>query len=1010
MKRITFVLALLLLCVGQLAYAQTIKVTGTVTDAADGQPLTDVGVMVKGTTNGVVTDLNGQYVINVRRDAILVFKMQGYTDQEVAVNGRSVINVALSMDATQLEDVIVVGYGTGRKISTVVGSAQTVKAKALKDKPVINAADALQGQVAGLQVYTSSGDPSATVSMRIRGVNSLQASTTPLFVLDGTPVLSDIFSTLNPNDIESVTILKDASSTAIYGSRAANGVVYITTKKGTTEKPVVKLSANYGISNLARNPIKRVNSEEWFRLNEMVNPDYLTDADFQANKKFRLENKIETNWMKWALNQNVPTMGADLSVSGRTKVVDYYISLTANRMEGVEPMTAHNRYAARINMNVKPTDWFKFGISMGVGYQQSRENPYNSDFSSDNRNNWNNPVNFALWAPTWWTPYEILKDSAGNFIGYGEETPWMNDFGAYSPKYRYKYLKVKDNTVRFNGNIYEEITPLKGLTIRFSQGLEGYDYRYTRRDLQDPEDWIHVYHNGSSTNPYGSMAQQSFTRYYRLTSTNTAEYKFQLGENHNFTALIGQEAIINNSTGFGAWGSGIPDIRLCTLSNINKEKNWSVSESWSQYKYNSIFSRLSYDFAGKYYIDASFRRDGSSLFGANKRYANFWSAGAMWNIKAENFLKDVDWINKLQLSANYGTVGNSGIDNYLPHAIVKTGTNYKGTTYYISNSGNENLTWETLESLNIALDFRLWNRLETKIEVYRKNTKDMLLDIPWSYATGFAEGAGNIGNMKNEGIEATLTYDWIRNENMFLQTSLNVSYNKDKITKLFDGRDEFQLPNYGLNYKVGHSAGELWYVKSAGIDPATGRPLWYDAEGNITDVYSDDNRILLGKSRYAPWSAGLQIDFTYKNFALQAQFSGIFGKYLINNDRYFYTNSNFADNRLASELLTEMWMTPGQKAKYPNPAKVVNGECFDSRLVENASFVRLKGVTLSYSLGKNAINKLGGVLTGVRFFVTGRNLLTWTKYSGWDPEQNINLQLAVYPNSKQYAAGVELTF
>ena len=266
MKRITFVLALLLLCVGQLAYAQTIKVTGTVSDAADNEPLIGAGVMVKGTTNGVATDANGQYVINVRRDAVLVFTYQGYATQEIAVNGRSVINVSLQNETTQLEDVIVVGYGTGRKISTVVGSAQTVKAKALKDKPVINAADALQGQVAGLQVYTSSGDPSATVSMRIRGVNSLEASTTPLFVLDGTPVLSDIFNTLNPNDIESVTILKDASSTAIYGSRAANGVVYITTKKGTTEKPVVKLSANYGISNLARNPIKRVNSEEWFRL------------------------------------------------------------------------------------------------------------------------------------------------------------------------------------------------------------------------------------------------------------------------------------------------------------------------------------------------------------------------------------------------------------------------------------------------------------------------------------------------------------------------------------------------------------------------------------------------------------------------------------------------------------------------------------------------------------------------------------------------------------------------
>ncbi len=1004
MKRITFVLALLLLCVGQFAFAQTIKVTGTVSDAADNEPLIGAGVVVKGTLNGVATDPNGQYVINVSRDAVLVFTYQGYATQEIPVNGRSVINVQLQNEAESLEQVIVLGYGTARKISTVVGSAQTVKSKALKDKPVINAADALQGQVAGLQVYTSSGDPSATVSMRIRGVNSLQASTTPLFVLDGTPVLSDIFNTLNPNDIESVTILKDASSTAIYGSRAANGVVYITTKKGTSEKPVVKFSANYGVSNLARNPIKRVNSEEWFRMNEIITPEYLTDTDFQATKAFRLGNKIETNWMKWALNQNVPTMGADLSVSGRTKVVDYYISLAANRMEGVEPMTAHNRYAARINMNVTPTNWFKFGIALGVGYQQSRENPYNSDYSSGNRNNWNNPVNFALWAPTWWTPYEILTDASGNFIGYGDETPYMDDFGAYSPKYRYKYLKVKDNTVRLNGNLYEQVSPINGLTIRFAQGLEGYDYRWSRRDLQDPEDWIYIYRTN------GPYVGQSFTRYYRLTTTNTAEYKFQLGERHNITALVGQEAIINHSEGFSASGSGQASADLATLSNSDDDLPKSVAESYSQYKYNSLFSRLSYDYNSKYYVDLSFRRDGSSLFGANKRYANFWSAGAMWNIKAENFLKDVEWINKLQLSANYGTVGNSGISNYLSKALVGTGTQYKGMTYYVSNSGNEDLTWETLESLNIALDFRLWNKLEAKLEVYRKNTKDMLLEIPWSYSTGFSGGYGNIGNMKNEGIEATLTYDWVRNENMFLQTSVNVSYNKDKITKLFDGRDNFELPDYGLNYCVGHSAGELWYVKSAGIDPATGRPLWYDKDGNITDVYSDDNRILLGKSRYAPWSAGLQIDFTYKNFALQAQFSGVFGKYLINNDRYFYTNTNFADNRLASEVLYKMWQNPGDKAKYPNPAYVVNGECFDSRLVENASFVRLKGVTLSYSLGKNALNKMGGVLTGLRFFVTGRNLLTWTKYSGWDPEQNINLQLAVYPNSQQYAAGVELTF
>lgn len=1006
MKRITFVLALLLLCLPQFGWAQTIKVTGTVTGASDGEPVAGATVMVKGTKTGTAADGNGQYVLNARRDAVLVFTAVGYTAQEVPVNGRTVINVSLAEDAQILEPTIVVGYGSARKISSVVGSAQTVKAKALKDKPVINAADALQGQVAGLQVYTSSGDPAATVSMRIRGVNSLQASTAPLFVLDGTPVLSDIFNTLNPNDIESVTILKDASSTAIYGSRAANGVVYITTKKGTSEKPTVKVSSNYGISNLARNPIKRVNSEEWFTLNEMVNPDFKTDPDFQALKKFRLGNKIETDWMKWSLNQNVPTMGVDVAVSGRTQVVDYYISMAANRMEGVEPNTAHNRYAARINMNVKPTEWFKFGIALGVGYQQSRENIYNSDYSSNNRNNWNNPVNFALWAPTWWTPREIIYDAKGNYVGLGEETPWMDDWGSYNPHYRFKYLKAKDNTVRLNGNLYEEIKPIQGLTFRFAQGLEGYDYKWVRRNYQDPldVDFMHWYDDD------GASVYHSFTRYYRLTTTNTAEYRFQLGEKHNITALVGQEAIINHSEGFSAKKWGQTDERLATLDN-GDDSITSLGESYSQYKYNSLFSRLSYDYDGKYYFDASFRRDGSSLFGKNKRYANFWSVGGMWNIK-KTLLQNTDWINKLQLSASYGTVGNSGISNYLSRATVSTGTMYKGTTYYISGYGNDNLTWETLETANIALDFRLFDKLETKLEVYRKMTKDMLLEIPWSYSTGTSGGFGNIGNMKNEGIEATVSYDFVRSENMFLQASVNVSYNKDRITKLFDGRDEFQLPDYGLNYKVGHSAGELWYVKSAGIDPSNGRPLWYDKDGNITDVYSDDNRVLLGKSRYAPWSAGLQIDFTYKQFSLQAQFSGIFGKYLINNDRYFYTNTNFAyDNRLATELLTKMWTTPGQtNAKYPNPDYVVNAECFDSRLVENASFVRLKGVTLSYSLDKGTLNRLGGVFTGVRFFVTGRNLLTWTKYSGWDPEQNINLQLAVYPNSKQYAAGVEITF
>ncbi len=1001
MKRITFVLALLLLCVGQFAYAQTIKVTGTVTDAATNEPLYGAGVMVKGTTSGVATDANGQYVINVRRDAVLVVSYQGYTTQEVPINGRSVINVALQEDATMLETTIVVGYGSARKISSVVGSAETVKAKALKDKPIINAGDALQGTAAGLQVYTSSGDPAANVSMRIRGVNSLNASTDPLIVLDGNPVLSSIFQTLNAGDIESVTVLKDASATAIYGSRAANGVVYITTKKGTTDKPTVKVGFNYGISSLAKQPIKSMNSAEWFAMHELVDPSSATDPDFQALKNFRLSNNIGTNWKKWILNNNAPTIGGEVSVSGRTTNTDYYVSLVANRQVGVQPETSMNRYSARVNINTRATNWFKFGINLNLSFQQRYYNGYNSDYSSARRNNWYNPMNIAFWSVPWWTVREIKYDAAGNFAGYGDELEFITDKSASfrNAKTLYKDNLSRNSYIRLNGNIYEEFSPVKGLIVRFSQALEGYDYRFTNKYL-----FGKIFDAGSTS------ADETFTRYYRLTSSNTAEYKVQFGEKHNFSVLVGQEAIINNSNGFGAGSEGQTDRRLWAVNQGTKYNQ--PSYSYSQYKYNSIFSRLSYDYASKYYIDATYRRDGSSLFGADNRYANFWSVGAMWNMKREKFFEDVTWLDKLQLSSSYGTVGNSGIDNYLSIGVVSATTQYNGKrTWYLGTPGNSKLTWETLRTFNVALDFRIFNRFETKIEFYDKMTRDMLLEIPWSYATGFDGGWGNVGNMVNRGIEATFTYDFIRTNNTFLQASLNVAYNKDKITKLFDGRDEFRLPDYGLCYKVGKSAGDIWYVKSAGVDPANGRPLWYDKDGNVTDTYPEDDRVHLGQSRYAPWSAGLSIDFSWKQLTFQAQFSGMFEKYMINNDRFFFTRplSITGGANGARELLYETWTTPGQIAKYPAPKHYLDST-FDSRLVENASFVRLKGVTISYSLNKNALSKLGGVLTGVRFYVTGRNLLTFTKYTGWDPEPNTNLSLAAYPNTKQYSAGIELTF
>lgn len=981
------------MCISQVSNAQSIRVTGTVFGAADKYPLEGAGVMVKGTKNGVATDYNGQFVISVSKDAVLIFSSVGYKPQEIPVNGKSVINVELEEDLEMLETTIVVGYGTAKKISSVVGAATAVKSKAIKDKPVINVGDALQGQVAGLQVFTSSGDVNSNVSMRLRGVNSIYASNSPMFILDGSPVLSSILNTLNANDIESVTILKDASSTAIYGSRAANGVVYITTKKGTGDKPTVKVSANYSLSNMAGSPNKYMNAKELFAFDEIVDPSLATNAEWQKFKKFRLENNIHANWKKWMMNENVPSYGGDMVISGRTNKTDYYISLNANRSSSIEPNNNMLRYGIRTNINTKVTDWFKFGINTSLSYSV-----HHSAFNPG-RNYWQNPINMSYWNRPYDVPWEILTDDEGNFLGYGEAGAFLTDWNGWNPKYLAAVRKSSYNYTRLNSNLYEEITPIQGLTIRFAQGVEGYDYRSSARNIKDK-------YGINST----ASASEGFARYYRLTSTNTVEYKFSVAENHNITLLGGQEAIVNNQKEFGASSTGQNDERLASIANGTTYGK--PEYSFSDYKYNSLFARMSYDYAGKYYLDASFRRDGSSLFGETNRYANFWSLGLMWDAKKESFLKDLNWLNKLQVRASYGTIGNSGIDNYLSLATIGTGKIYNdGTSLGLSNPGNASLTWEQQKVLSLGIDFGIFDFLDGTIEVYDKKTENMLMEMPYSFSTGFSGGYGNVGEMSNKGIEATLRFNIIQTSNTFFSVSANVSYNKDRIEKLFGGRDEYVLEKYGYNLKVGHSYGELYQVKWAGVDPATGKPLWYDKNGNITDEYKSSDAVHLGKSRFAPWAGGLQLDFSWKQFSMQANFTGVFGKYISNNDYLFCaipaavgTGGNYWQ-----ELLYNTWTTPGQKAKYPSPQQETSVH-FDSRFVENASFVRLKNVTLSYSLSKNAVNALGGVVSGVRFYLTGRNLLTFTKYRGFDPEPDLNLTLGGYPNTKQYAAGIEVTF
>ena len=962
------------------------SVSGTVTDTRN-EPL--IGVTVHNDVSGQysTTDADGRYTIAARANDKLTFTYIGMTTQTVEVSGRSVVNIIMSDDTEFLEETIVVGYGTAKKISSVVGASTLVKSDAFTKIPAASAGDALQGKVAGLQVYTSSGEPSASVSMRLRGVNSINASNTPLFILDGTPVDVAIFTALNPNDIENVTVMKDASSTAIYGSRAANGVVYITTKKGAGEKPTVTVSGSYGISNLAQFPMQLMNAEEWFAFRELADPSLKENAQFQELKDFRLKNNIQTDWRKWILNENAPTWKADLSVSGRSQRSDYYISLGAFDRQGIEPYSDMERYSIRSNVNSKVADWLKVGINLNLTWQSHHTAGYSTTSTG-----YYNPMNIVAWGLPYATPYEIITDASGNFMGYGEEPDYITDLGMWNYFRRMEAQPTRRTTARLNGNLYQEITPFKGLTLRAVQAIEGSDYRYTGKVLPN--------HLNLST-----VTEESFERFYRLTSTNTAEYKFAVARDHHFVLLAGHESIYSNDEYFSTWTNGQTDERL---TNVNHGTQANLpSYTFSEVAYNSFFSRLSYDYNDKYFLDLTYRIDGSSLFGANRRYASFWSVGAMWNISKEGFLKDVDWIDNLQLKASYGTMGNSGISNYLAYGLTSTGRLYDGqSSWYISSLSNPNLTWETLEALNAGINGRLFDRLTFNVEFYNKNTKDMLMYIPYSYISGFSGGWGNVGSMRNRGVDVELKLDVVNTRDWYFGLGFNMNYNKNVITELYDGRDEFVDGSSGLKFQVGHAYGEFFLVDFAGVDPANGKSLWRNADGTLTDTYTESNAVFLGKNRFAPWSGGASVDASWKGLSFNATFSGVLGKYMENYDRYFVENPAFADESNMTKRMKNIWTTPGQITDIPKAGEAVR---HDSRFIDNASFVRLKNVQLSYEFPKKLMQR-SGFLGGAKIYVSGRNLLTFTKYTGWDPEIDAITAMGNYPNTKQYVFGVELTF
>ena len=1009
MKKL-FLLLAVIVSMAVTAQAQTQTIHGTVLSSVDDEPLIGASVQPIGTTDGTSTDIDGNFTLRVPA-SVKEVKVSYIGMKPVTVPVSANMRIILQPSNT-LEDVIVTGYGSGKKLGSVVGAVNVVDDQVFEDTPSSNFVDALQGQVPGLNIFSNTGEPSAVPSsVRIRGVSSLSASTTPLYILDGAPVTSSVFTTLNPSDIANVTVLKDAASTAIYGSRAANGVIVITTKKGQYgDKATVSVKASAGFSQRADSKIEIMNSQQFIQFRDLVQAPVSQEIRDLVNRY-----NINTNWMDELVKSSALMYSLEGRVQGGTDKVRYYLSLGHYDQDGLIQSSGMRRETLRASIDAKVNNWFSIGFSGNLGYEKYETNSA-SDPSSNGAVYTNNPFLAAYNLLPFDSPYYYTFDNNGNMI-FGNRADYYHYSGQSDPNYFNSLAWPHANRTNVSAmlNLYEQITPLKGLTIRAGQALTAFDYRNSN----------HRPEYGTWTTPMGDVvndwldepasATEAFQRYYQWTYTNTIEYKFNIADKHDFSFLAGQESVISKSNNFGVSTSGQPSDKQWLITQGTTIAMSNVAYGLTESTINSWFFNFSYSFNDRYFLDASFRRDGSSKFAPDHRWANFFAVGLMWNVKNEKFMENINWLSDLKIRGNYGTTGNSGISDYSYQGTVSTGGLYAGeSSLGISGQSNHNLTWETVRQLDLGIDLGfLNNRLTLMADFYIKDTKDMLMSVPYSYTTGFSSGAANVGSMRNTGVDVDFGATIFRNKDWYVGANVNFNYNKIEIKELFNGLDQFTIPGTGVTYEVGKNPFELHNVKYAGVDPRDGQQMWYTKDGNLTKHYSEDNEVALGKSYIAPWNGGFGINARWKGISLRADFNWSAQKYIFNATNWYIRDPSVAVERNtngAVELLN-VWTKPGDVTDMPNrfdlygqPQEIQP----DDRWVENASFLRLKNLTVTYSLPKKWMDAIK--LNDITFHFTGRNLITITDFTGVDPEYQANVIQMMYPNTRQYEFGLEVTF
>eukprot|EP01029_Cantina_marsupialis_P003724 TRINITY_DN1374_c0_g4_i1.p1 TRINITY_DN1374_c0_g4~~TRINITY_DN1374_c0_g4_i1.p1 ORF type:complete len:972 (+),score=159.48 TRINITY_DN1374_c0_g4_i1:4726-7641(+) len=971
MKKIIGLSVLFFVLGVQMVVAQAKQITGKVISKEDGLGIPGVSVVIKGTTVGTVTTIDGDYSIDANKEDVLVFSFVGMKMQEIPIGNRDIVNVTMSPETQDVDEVVVVGYAVKKK-GAVTGSVSTVSSEKLEQVPVASFDNALQGQSAGVQVMASSGRPGAAASIRVRGVSSINAGTNPLIVMDGVPISNGDFSSLNANDIESISILKDAASTAIYGARGANGVIVVTSKRGISkEKSEITYRGQFGFSKLARDNFDMMNTDEKLRYEIELG---LRSADDPMNDEL---SKVNVNWRDEVF-RDAPIQSHEVSVRGGNNKTRFFLSGGYYDQEGIQYRSDFKRYTGRVNLDHNAGDKLKLGTTITLALEEN-------NYTTTTTNSVYNPafVGYLM------NPYLKARRADGSYT-----TPEEDGLPFGNPLQQLDLNEDFSTKVMMQGNVFAEYRFTDYLKFKTSVGVDFKDY--VDKSYISPESvW------GMATE---GRVSRSFDRIFKLNTTNLLSFNKTFNELHDVSAFVGFESLEGKLESFGASATKLPSSHMKMLSTA-AEYDGTPQGYESGYSLLSFLGSASYGYKGKYYADLTYRREGSSRFGKDVRWADFWAVGARWNAKAESFLASNEMISALSVKAGIGTSGNWEIGNYSHMSLYGFGIYNGDNSSAPTAPGNPDLTWEQLTKINLGVDLGLFNRVNIAMDVYHETTSDMLFSVPLSLTSGFSSRWSNVGEMVNKGAELTVNADVINSGDFTWNVSANVGYNKNKITELYNGKDEFRSGN--LIFKVGEAYGQMYYTRFAGVDPATGKNLWLTKDDQITDKFSEDDAVILkGKNFIAPWTGGFTNTFSYKGLTVQAFFSWVKDKYMLNNTRYFIeSNGQFASYNQSKRMLN-YWRKPGDITDIPKP----DGQTyFDSRLVEDASFLRLKNLMVAYTVPRSCFERIKGI-EGVRVYAQGQNLLTFSKYSGFDPEFDGVVELGMYPQVKTFTFGVDVKF